>query len=336
MEPNIVLVLGCLGIAQALFLIVYLLTLKTGNRKANVLLGLVLLGLTIRIGKAVIYNYTYVGPWPRNIGISGFLLTGPFLWFYGKALLEKAKDFPATNYLHLIPFALFLSFSPIIPNKGDLVSLILYALVQLHLALYLGFAWWLLYRNQHRDHNRLAPWYRNITAGVTLIWVLYTGIFIGLVPFYLLGATSFSFLIYLFSFLFLKKHHFVLEKYATSSVGLAESKKLVQQVRTLFDVEETYLNHRTSLHLIAEKLAVTPRLLSQAINESEQVNFSEFVNQYRIERAKRLLVEPARKQDKIATIAFDSGFGNLTSFNVAFKARVKMTPSQYRKQFATA
>lgn len=336
MEPNIALVLGCLGIAQALFLIVYLLTLKTGNRKANILLGVVLLGLTIRIGKAVIYNYTYVAPWPRNLGISGFLLAGPFLWFYGKALLEKANDFPATNYLHLIPFVLFLLFSPIIPNNGDLVSLVLYALVQLHLAVYLGFAWWLLYRSKQHDRNRLAPWYRNIAIGVTLIWILYAGIFVGLVPFYLLGATSFSFLIYLFSFLFLKKHHFVLEKYATSSVGLAESKKLVQQVRHLFDTEETYLNHRTSLNLIAEKLAVKPRLLSQAINESEQVNFSEFVNQYRIEQAKRLLVDPARKQDKIATIAFDSGFGNLTSFNVAFKARVKMTPSQYRRQFATA
>lgn len=336
MDPNIVLVLGCLGIAQALFLIVYLLTLKTGNRKANILLGVVLLGLTIRIGKAVIYNYTYIAPWPRNLGISGFLLTGPFLWFYGKALFEKANDFPATNYLHLIPFVLFLLFSPIIPNDGDLVSLVLYALVQLHLAVYLGLAWWLLYRSKQHGRNRLAPWYRNIATGITLIWLLYAGIFIGLVPFYLLGATSFSFLIYLFSFLFLKKHHFVLEKYATSSVSLAESKKLVQQVRHLFDTEETYLNHRASLSLVAEKLAIKPRLLSQAINESEQVNFSEFVNQYRIERAQRLLVDPARKQDKIATIAFDSGFGNLTSFNVAFKARVKMTPSQYRKQFATA
>lgn len=335
-EPNIVFVLGCLGIAQALFLTVYLLTLKTGNRRANVLLAFVLLGLTIRIGKAVIYNYTYVAPWPRNVGISGFLLVGPFLWFYGKTLLEKDKAFPTPNYAHLVPFALFLLFSPIIPNNGDLVSLTLYALVQLHLAFYLGLSWRLLYRNNRRGRNRLAPWYRNITLGVTLIWVLYVGIFTRLVPFYVLGATSFSFLIYIFSFLFLKKHHFVLEKYSNSPVNITESKKLVQQVRALFEAEETYLDCDTSLTLIAEKLAVKPRVLSQAINENEQTNFSEFVNRYRIERAKLLLVEPARKQDKIATIAFDSGFGNLTSFNVEFKARVKMTPSQYRKQFDTA
>ena len=334
-EPNIVLVLGCLGIAQALFLTVYLLTLKTGNRTANVLLGLVLLGLTIRIGKAVIFNYTYVSPWIRNLGISGFLLVGPFLWFYGQALFEKSKGFPAKNYIHLVPFVLFVVFSAILPNDGSPVALALYALVQLHLAVYLGHAWWLLYRDTASVRHRLAPWYRSITIGITLTWVLYVGIFIGLVPFYLLGATAFSFLIYLFSFLFLKKHHFVLEKYAHSSVDLAESKRVVQQVRALFEAEETYLNSDASLRVIAEKLSVTPRLLSQAINENEKMNFSEFVNRYRIERAKALLVAPARKHDKIATIAFDCGFGTVTSFNVEFKARVKVTPSQYRKQFAT-
>lgn len=334
-EPSIILVLGFLGIVQALFLTIYLLTLKTGNRQANVLLGLLLLGLTIRIGKAVIYNYTYIGPWPRNLGISGFLLAGPFLWFYGRTLFEKDKTFLKSNYYHLIPFVLFVVFSKIIPNNRDPISLIPYALVQLHFVFYIGCAWWLIYGGGNAQH-RLAPWYRNITIGVTLICVLYVGIFIGFIPFYLLGATSFSFLIYIFSFLFLKKHHFVLEKYAKSAVGTAESKQLVQRVKDLFVSEETYLSSEATLKAIAAQLDVQPRILSQAINENEQMNFSEFVNHYRIERAKALLIAPARKQDKIATIAFDCGFGNVTSFNVEFKSRVKLTPSQFRKQHAAA
>ncbi len=332
-EPDIILVLGFLGIVQALFLTIYLLTLKTGNRQANVMLGLLLLGLTIRIGKAVVYNYTYLGPWVRNLGISGFLLAGPFLWFYGRTLFEKDNTFPQKNHYHLIPFVLFVVFSKIIPNDKDAVSLIPYALVQLHFLFYIGSAWWLIYGAGNAKH-RLAPWYRNITIGVTLISVLYIGIFIGFIPFYLLGATSFSFLIYIFSFLFLKKHHFVLEKYAKSSVGTAESKQLVQKVKDLFVSEETYLSSEATLKAIASELDVNPRILSQAINENEQMNFSEFVNHYRIERAKELLIAPARKQDKIATIAFDCGFGNVTSFNVEFKSRVKLTPSQFRKQFA--
>lgn len=333
-EQPAILILGCLGIAQALFLTIYLLSLKTRNRKANVLLGLLLLGLTIRIGKAVIYNYMYLGPWIRNLGISGLLIVGPCLWFYGKAILEKDQTFSSKNYLHFAPFALYVLFSKIIPNNGTFISLIPYSLVQLHLAVYLGCSAWLLFRVKNVAQSRLRAWYRGILVGVTIIWTLYVGIFIGLVPFYLLGATAFSFLIYLYSFLFLKKHHFVLEKYAKSSVDISESKQLVKQVKDLFEVEETYLNNNATLHVIANQLGIQPRILSQAINENEQMNYSEFVNHYRIERAKALLIEPDRKQDKIATIAFDCGFGNLTSFNVEFKSRVRVTPSQYRKQYA--
>lgn len=333
-EQNVILILGCLGIAQALFLTIYLLTLKTGNKQANVLLGLVLLGLTIRIGKAVIYNYTYLGPWTRNLGISGLLMVGPCLWLYGKALFKKDKAFLPKHIIHIAPFAFFALFSKIIPNHGDLVSLIPYSLVQIHLGVYLGCAWYLIYHAYGSVQSRLWSWYLGITLGVTIIWMLYVGIFIGFVPFYLLGATSFSFLIYLFSFLFLKKHHFILEKYAQSSVDPSKSKQLVKQVKKLFETEETYLNSNATLDVIAKQLDIKPRILSQAINENEQMNFSEFVNRYRIERAKALLIEPDRRQDKIATIAFDCGFGNLTSFNVEFKARVKITPSQYKKQYA--
>ena len=40
--------------------------------------------------------------------------------------------------------------------------------------------------------------------------------------------------------------------------------------------------------------------------------------------------------EKIATIAYDCGFGNVTSFNLAFKAETKLTPSQYRTQYSAA
>nr|WP_250149125.1 helix-turn-helix domain-containing protein [Flagellimonas sp. 389] len=96
-----------------------------------------------------------------------------------------------------------------------------------------------------------------------------------------------------------------------------------------------YLHRTISLEIIAEKLNTPPRKLSQAINENEQKNFSEFVNQYRIEKAKQLLSEPNSIQQKIATIAYDCGFGNVTSFNLAFKAITQLTPSEYRSRFST-
>ena len=330
-----VLVLGCLGIAQALFLSIYLLTLKSGNRQANVFLGLVLIGLTIRIGKAVLLNHTHVGPWIRNIGISGFLMVGPSLWLYGRALFEKGANFTSAAYRHLVPFALYLVFSAIIPNNGSLASNVQYVLVQIHLVAYLALSWKLLYKAREAARGQLTSWYLGIVLGVSIIWLTYMGIFVGIIPLYLLGATSFSFLIYIFSFLLLKRHHFVLEKYAASEVDAQTSKQLVAQVRSLFENEAPFLDPETSLKSIAELLEIKPRLLSQAMNENEHMNFSEFVNQYRIKQAKLMLSDPSHAREKIATIAFDCGFGNVTSFNVAFKSVVKMTPSQYKKQYVS-
>ncbi|MBX2822020.1 MAG: helix-turn-helix domain-containing protein [Rhodothermaceae bacterium] len=328
----IILVLGCLGVAQALFLSAYLLTLKRGNRAANIFLGLVLLGLTIRIGKAVVFNYTYLDPWVRNMGISGFLLVGPAVWLYGQALLNNVQGFSKTGLLHVAPFVLFALSSKLIPNDGSLAAICAYTAVLAHLAGYLIVSWTLYARASSKARSGLLSWYRGILIGVSLILVLYAGIFVGVVPFYLLGATAFSFLIYLFSFVFLKKHHLALEKYAQSTVDVAASKALIIRVKDKFTSDAPYLDPDTSLQSIAQKLDTQPRFLSQAINEVEKVNFSEFVNRYRVEHAKSLLTDPDRAGDKIATIAFDCGFGNLTSFNVAFKTHVNMTPSQFRKQ----
>ena len=71
---NIILVLSCLGLAQAIFLITYLLSLKKGNRLAHIVLALLILGLTVRIGKSVLNTYIILEAWQRNLGISAILL----------------------------------------------------------------------------------------------------------------------------------------------------------------------------------------------------------------------------------------------------------------------
>ena len=228
-------------------------------------------------------------PWIRNLGISGILMTGPFLWFYGKALFEK-KNFSNRNYLHLIPFVLFVLLCWLIPNKADFASLFIYSLVLLHLAVYLIVCW--AYIIRVLKDARLLPWYRNIVSGVTLIWFLYVGIFIGFIPLYILGAVIFSFLIYIFSYLLLKRHVFALEKYSSSTINHVTSKRLLQQVKELFETKELYLDSTISLKVVAENLSTSPRELSQVINENAQMNFSEFVNHYRIAKAKSLLADP--------------------------------------------
>ncbi len=336
LQKGFILVLSCLGVIQAMFLCFYLFTLKKGNRRANRFLAFILLALTIRIGKSVFHYYIEVDPRIRNLAISTILAVGPFLWFYGKSLFERQSTFSSQQYLHLLPFGLFVLFSPIIPNRGDLESYFAYGLVFVHLGIYLSICWWHILKVKDQITPQLLKWYRNIVIGVSLIWILYVGILMRWIPFYILGAISFSFLTYLFSYLLLKRHIFTLEKYSNSTIDRLTSQKMLQQVKSLLEENEVYLDSGISLNSIAQKLFVTPRELSQVINENEQKNFSEFINHYRIQKAKTFLIDPKYSNEKIATIAYDCGFGNVTSFNLAFKAETEITPTQYRNRFRVA
>ncbi|MFP2997815.1 AraC family transcriptional regulator [Spongiivirga sp. MCCC 1A20706] len=333
-SDSIILVLSSLGIAQAIFLCGYLFTLRKGNRAANVFLGIIILALTIRIGKSIFHNYTAVDPRIRNLAISTILLVGPFLWFYGKALFEKKNGFSKTDYYHLVPFILYAVCSPIIPNRGDFASSIAYASVFVHLATYLAFCWYRLYHQKSEHNKALFRWYFQIVLGITIMWFLYVSIFARLIPFYILGAISFSFLMYVFSFLLLKKHVFVLEKYKGSTLNVDQSKNIITRLKLLLESSDSLSKEEISLDQIALKLKVSNRELSQAINQNEQKNFSEFINHYRIKKAKALLSSQEYITEKIATIAYDCGFGNVTSFNLAFKAETGLTPSAYRKKMS--
>ena len=271
-------------------------------------------------------------PWQRNLGIAGMLLVGPSLWNYGKVILKRERKIAWSTLLHYSPYLAFNLFCWLIPNRPDTISLIIYYGVFVYLLLYCGLSAILLSNQKKHPQKGVLIWYRNLIIGVSTIGLFYIGNISGLIPFYIGGAICYTFLIYMFSFLLLKKHSFQLEKYTGQSLDTNTTQKLMTAVEALFEQESVYLNPKVSLSGVANAVGTTPKLLSRVINESSGKNFSEYVNSYRIEKAKYLLVAPETKHEKIASIAYDSGFNNVTTFNLAFKGITQMTPSQYREQ----
>lgn len=331
LTTGLILILASLGLAQGLFLSFYLFTLKSGNIKSNIFLALFLLGLTIRIGKSVLNYYIPLENWQNNIGISGILFAAPSLWLYGVSLFKKNKSFSLKDYLHFVPFVLFLFLIPFVPREGNFESFWNYGLVVFHLLIYLILSWLTLYRNRLKVSKDVIRWYRNILIGATLIWFHYVGNILGFTMYYIRGPIFYSLLIYAFSYLFLNRHKFNLQKYNSSNLNKNSSRVLFQKINELFEAENTFLDANLTLKTLSEKLNVKAREISQVINENTQQNFYDFVNQYRIKKAKTLLRDSKYANEKIATIAYDSGFGNITSFNIAFKKKTGVTPSAYRK-----
>ncbi|MCP4216779.1 MAG: helix-turn-helix domain-containing protein [bacterium] len=126
------------------------------------------------------------------------------------------------------------------------------------------------------------------------------------------------------------------KKYKRSA--LTEDKSSVYLRKAMFQVEEKkiYRDPNVSLKTLSSQLMISPRTLSQVINEQLKRNFFDLINQYRIEEAQMLLTEPGAGDRSILDIGYEVGFNSKSAFNRAFKKITQMTPSQYRKQNKSA
>jgi AraC-like DNA-binding protein len=106
----------------------------------------------------------------------------------------------------------------------------------------------------------------------------------------------------------------------------------IKKLTYMMEIEKVYNNPDISLASLAEKLSISSHLLSQVLNERLNKNFSDFINSYRIEEARRIFQKPGGAREKIELVAFDVGFNTLMAFYNAFKKYTQMTPAQYKKK----
>ncbi len=139
-----------------------------------------------------------------------------------------------------------------------------------------------------------------------------------------LGAMSF--------YIYKKRPFSRQEKYKSSPLNPHVAEECIRKLRHLMEVEKAYLDTDLSLQSLAEKLSITSRVLSQVLNEKMDQNFSDFINFYRVEEAKKMLQDPRRAQKKIIALAFEVGFNTKVAFYNAFKKFTHMTPAQYREK----
>lgn len=121
------------------------------------------------------------------------------------------------------------------------------------------------------------------------------------------------------------------EIYRNKMVSDERMVEVKAQLNNLIVSEELYLDLELSLGKLAKKLDITPHQLSYVINEGYNQNFYSLINKFRIEKAKKLLLNKELDKYSIVGIAFESGFNSKTTFNTLFKKITGMTPSEYKK-----
>lgn len=343
--------------AQGVFLSILLVLLKKGIKLANNILSLIILLFSLSLVYYVAYWTGYaIKLHPIvTLTLSFVWLFGPLLLFYFKALNQSK---PELKWLwHLLPFGImalvklmaifeinvFTTYPAFLTNPALRDTLIVLQLAHL-------FSYAVVINRYQRKH--ILP--KNIDivrySWLTKIVLFYIGFCMSYTSYYLLVwadvlkieydyaiSLVMSFFIYMVGYFGFKNPE-MLEgadpavKYEKSSLGKNASKALLEKVLLYMDRHQPYINSELKLTGLADQLDLSPHHLSQIINENLQQNFSDFINNYRITHAKRLLSNHDYNHEKIINIAYDSGFNNKVSFNAAFKKFEGISPSDFRKR----
>ena len=113
----------------------------------------------------------------------------------------------------------------------------------------------------------------------------------------------------------------------TSQIHSEEINKLKQIMVT----NEPFLDASLTINKLSRQLNMSSRELSVLINQELNQHFFDFINAYRIEKAKNILKDSSQKKLTVLEILYEVGFNSKSSFNTAFKKHTGTTPTNYRK-----
>ena len=100
---------------------------------------------------------------------------------------------------------------------------------------------------------------------------------------------------------------------------------------TFMRTHRPYLNAELTLSELAKLMNIPTSQLSQAINIGFNKNFKDFINEYRVEAVKKMLLDGSSENFTLLSIAYDCGFNSKATFNRTFKKFTSITPTEYLK-----
>jgi AraC-like DNA-binding protein len=355
------------GIVLGIFVIV-LINSKSGRKtRANTFLSILLAALTFSIfhlkyAGDVITHFSIKA---YSLGDPTFLLIAPLLWFYVVELTGGRIRINISTFAHFIPFLLVIFFS--LAFRSFLSNTSLTHLLDAYPRLPFKIFWLTtaiqFSSYQYKIHRKWSAYQRLITQEVSstedinITWVrFFTAVFL---------VVNFSFLVSLFAIIhldvtqwtwksvgiilslsifalgykgILQKEilfvEFPLETERHPSILTTEQKPdqmLIQRLQQYMENEKPYLDPELSLSGLAKAMGLNRNQLSQLINTGIGENFYDFINKYRVEEVKRLMIDPAKQNYNLLGIALEAGFKSKSTFNLIFKRFTGLTPSEYKK-----
>ena len=333
---------SALGAFNGLILSLYFLFFARPKHISNIFLGGFLLSLSIRIGKSVfLYFIPEIAIGFRQLGLTGCFFIGPFLYLYFRSINRShdAKDSIWKIHLFILSVVAIIG-SLIYPYRGNVELWDNYIVRNIYhlwllFSLFAGYELLSYLKRERKEgpfFSQFKIWLISIYVGNALIWLSYY--FAGWGS-YILGALLFSFMFYLLVLLLIsmnRKKSILLKSqnsYKNKKIRSEVAKTLTTRLHHLMEEEKIFTNPNLKLPDVAKKLNILPQTLSQLLNDNMKMGFPKYINEWRINEAKRLIM--SKKDLKLDAISYECGFNSTSTFYTTFKQMEGLTPSKYRE-----
>ena len=358
-------ILNLVGAAQGVLLALALLTSRDSNETTNRLLAALILTISIVVAGSVLLtsNYFFKFPHLSRVHHPFVFLAAPLLFLYIRELTADVKRIGKIDFLHFIPATLCLIYLlPYYLQSGaakiQILSLeyvqesfgdwyyVRSALFITQALVYLILIAIMIVKYARKVKQRNSPHDRAILFEVRVFVIACVVLWVGAIVRYvtnlrgtnLLVPLGASMLIYGMGYLKMRRpgpltseDEPAAKKYEKSTLTLERSKRYLDKLLQFMEKEKPFTDGDLTIQKLAEKLAIPSNHLSQTVNERLGQTFSDFINSYRVEEAKRKLLDPAFKHLSVLGIAEEVGFNSKSSFNAVFKKHTNLTPSEFRQ-----
>ena len=294
---------------------------------------------------------------------SSFLLFNPALYLYISSLTHPSFRLKWVQLFHLLPYVVFELYAYLIQEPFLMDT---YFVRDENFLFRMSFAVanlisWSVYNplslilvHKYRMHLRNEQ--SNIGKNESLGWVLAVGIFyvvyciiafiIAIIVYYsevqadlpyVYNYSVLLFIIFVLSFYGLRQQvlpkQLLIEKikvpYEHSNLSDALKKRIEKKVLDYFENETAYLNPDLNMELMAQTLKIPKHQITEVLNTVIGKNFFQFVNTYRVEAVKQMLLDP-KNRFSIEAVGYDCGFSSKSSFYTVFKSITGVTPVAFK------
>lgn len=357
------------GIVQG-FHMAFLLNHNKRQNSANKYLATLLSVMSVSIAHSVIVipEIHTLQDDPFRIKEPFLMLVIPLIWFYVKKLEQPTFHFSLKMSGHFLPFLVFMSINipALIHEKNAFTTRFLAT----HSALINGTIWLVLlvqysfYLHQiiritrkvrlnaqqelsNIEHVDLS-WLKTFLYAFIVVFIVLGIVFAGAIHhFGTAWMNPMISLVFALSIFILGYKGLFQQSIFSNAEAIAitepepdsnESKKtktsdsnLSNTVLHYMKTQQPHRDAALTLTSLAKQVNMSRNQLSEVINTSIGSNFYDFVNSYRVEDVKQLLVHPTYQHYTLLAIAFEAGFPSKSTFNTVFKKHTGLTPSEYKK-----